>query len=58
MTETDLLLSLLKRQYSADLALYNMPHDCEQDQHEAALKEHDEIHAEIGRFFSKFGIVL
>lgn len=45
MAEISRLRSLLARQYRADVALYEMPNDCTEAEHVAALREHDAVHA-------------
>ena len=47
------LRGLLNRQYRADAALYDLPHDCTAEQHQQATAEHDAIHLLlISEFFT------
>ena len=47
------LRGLLNRQYRADEALYSLPHDCTEEQHQQATAEHDAIHLLlISEFFT------
>jgi hypothetical protein len=52
--ERDELVAALRRHYKADLLLYNIRSDCEKEDYEAALNEHDESHSAISAILSKY----